>query len=256
MSRLMSTTPCPVATTVADIDTVRASARSFDAWLEKFAFAGTCPACRRKGVPNAELSGHLEHCPLHPAVARARASAAVLQLRLGTAVPALLLGEFDPVDFRDRSHGYLRKKREEALAELFEFDASELAKSHEEELLDFVEDWEELQRVATPRPCPWCAADSCRAEHLLNCPMHPAIAEHPGPTTKLERLAARLQFEADQCAVRLARLCESCVWFFNSMGEGEGGKSISNPEIEAEWYEARKEAASTLATVPERLASH
>jgi hypothetical protein len=80
MTRLLNLFPPSPAVTVADIETLRAAATQFDQWATSLRFATTCPACRRKGIPQADLAGHLETCPLHPAVRGARAHAALPSL--------------------------------------------------------------------------------------------------------------------------------------------------------------------------------
>lgn len=81
------------------------------------------PASQRKGLARARLAEHLVVCPLHPAVRRSRASDAVRQLREGVEVSPLLLGKYDPEDYRDRIHDYLKSERDKALATLFELDS-------------------------------------------------------------------------------------------------------------------------------------
>ena len=251
MTRLLSVSPQPPHVAVADINTVRGAAEQFDEWLTSIGFATTCPACARKGLPRADLAGHLETCPVHPAVRDARANAALRQLREGVEVPPLWLGEYNPEDYRERLHEYLRDEREKALAALFEFEASELSADHSSRLLRFVHDWEELQSLTAPPPCPWCGVGDRSAEHLLACTKHPAKKSEP-PRGGLEQLAVLLQLEADQCAVRLARLHEACKAFWNGMSDGEDGKSVSNPRIEAMWSEARSEATALLGSIKER----
>ena len=252
LGRLLSTAPAPAHLTRADIATLRTAATQYDAWVTSIGFGTTCPACARKGVPRAGLAAHLETCPLHPAVRRARAYAAVRQLREDVEVPALRLGEYAPEDYRDRIHDYLRDQREAALATLFEFEATELSKDQTTDLTRFVESWEELRSVAANPPCPWCGAGSRSAEHLMACTQHPASGA-PSSRGELEELVTRLQCEADQCAVRLARLHEACMAFWNGMSDGEDGKSLSNPRIEAMWNEARKEATACLGLVAHEL---
>jgi hypothetical protein len=251
MTRLLSLTPQPRDVTISDIATIRAADAQFEDWVSNIGFATTCPACGRKGLPKADLAAHLESCPLHPAVRAARGVAALRQVREGVDVPPLQLGEYNPEDYRDRLSDYLRGKRAETLATLYEFEASELSKDQAADLLRFVRNWEELQLVAARPPCPWCGSAARGPEHLMVCTRHPAISEAQ-PRNQLEALALQLQFEADQCAVRLARLHEACTAFWNGMSDGDDGKSISNPRIEAMWSEARQEARDLLATIKER----
>lgn len=239
------------AGTAADIATLRAAAQELDGWIASVGFATTCPACGWKGVPRAALPRHLESCLLHPPVRRARSLAAIRQLEGSAAPGAPRLDEYAGPDFRDRIRDYVRQKRDTALATLFAFEATELSKDDRDDLARFVDDWEELYSVVLAPKCPWCGAADLSGAHLLACPKHPAMGVE-SHAQGLARTAVRLRLEADHCVVALARLHLACGEFWNGMRDGEDGKSISNPEIEAAWKQARNEASATLATISER----
>ncbi len=250
MARLLTEGSGPVAQTIADIGALRSAAAELDAWVEAVGFATTCPACKRKGVLRAELPRHLETCPLHPAVRNSRGAEAIRVIHGDTSPSApRAFDENDPDHYRDRGWDYFRKEQDAALARLFEFEASELTKEDRERVSSFVANWEEM--LSAKGPCPWCGEAARSDEHLLQCLRHPrGTAEAPPQGDEL--VAVRLRLEADRCAVALARLHEACHAFWNGMSDGEDGKSISNDRIEDMLKEAREEAATVLAAIPER----
>jgi len=162
----------------------------------------------------------------------------------------LTLGQIGRGFYKESMWEYLRGKRAEALKYLFEFEASELRSEQRNELETFVEDWEGMSVVAEQQ-CGWCRGQ-IEDMHLLKCPGHPAMASvvrHEAELAALGMapgLATELRMDADACAIALTLLVGACINFFNAMRDGDDGKSLSNPEIEATWTAARKHARSVL----------
>lgn len=238
--------------THGEAEALRTAAAELDGWAEDPGYATRCPACDWLDVPRSELARHLEQCLLHPAVREGRAAAAIEQLRTGVAALPTPLDAYPLPDHRDRFRERSREQRRKAVQALIQYDARELADRQPEELQRLVDDWEELHAVVTTTRCPWCHDALPTAEHLLRCPAHPAGGAAAEPSGPLEELAVRLRREADVCTLALARLYRACGVFWSGMRDGEDGKSISSPEIEAPWNAARADAATVLAAIPER----